>query len=213
MQNLNSNSLFRAVALVACMLGAVLNTVEPAVASTGLLADAAGAARPEPGPWALGLAARSDSAALAPADSSTFAPTAADSTPKLVSAAKIVPRKHGSIAPQVGAGVGCLLGILIAKGSGKTAYEPTGNAGYDLFAGRVSAGMSDALDPVSDAGTVLLCSLLGMLVGFAVSSSIANSSPASPPTRDRSLEAFEAKPAQLEVAAADSAATDSSAVR
>ena len=210
MQNLNSNSLFRAVALVACTLGAVLNTVEPAVAATGLLADAAGAARPEPGPWALGLAARSDSAALAPSDSSTFAPTAADSTPKLVSAAKIVPHAHKSIAPQVGAGVGCLLGILIAKGSGKTAYEPTGNAGYDLFAGRVGAGMSDAM---SDAGTVLLCSLLGMLVGFAVSSSIANSSPASPPTRDRSLEAFEAKPAQLEVAAADSAATDSSAVR
>jgi len=203
MQSMNSNSLFRAVALVACTLGAVLTTVEPAVAAIGLLADAP---RPEPGPWALGLAARSDSAALAPSDSSTFAPAAADSTPRLVSASKIVPHAHKSIAPQVGAGVGCLLGILIAMQSGKssTAVEPTGDDAYDLFSG-VSAGMSDAMsNAMSDAGTVLLCGVLGMLLGFAVSSSIANSSPAPPPPP---------KHAQLEVVAADSTAMDSSAVR
>lgn len=207
MKCMNTHPLFRAVALVACTLGAVLNTVEPAVASTCLMV----AAPPEPGPGALGLAAPSDSGTLAISDSLKFAPAAADSTPKLVPASKIVPHAHKSIAPQVGAGLGCLLGILITKRSGRssTAVEPTGDPGHD-FSRAVSTGMSGAM---SNAGTVLLCSLLGMVLGFAVSTSIANSSPDSPPARDHSLEAFEGKPGQVEVAAADSVATDSSALR
>jgi len=209
---MNAHSLFRTTALVACTLGAALTTLEPAAAATCLSVDAP-APPAETGPWALGLAARTDSATIARSDTTAFTLAALDSAPKLVPASRIAPRQQKCIAPQVGAGVGCILGFLLASQAGKssTPVERTGDEVFDA----VRAIGAGAADSMNDAVTMLLGGMLGGLLGYAVGSAIAGSkaepTPA-PPVKNRNLEVFEAKRAQLE-ASADSAATDTGAAR